>query len=101
MNNYAYLGIVQRGRFVPLISEKPAGAALRLTSIAAQAGQSPESGEIALDAYDGLAILVRGIDQGDWIYTAQVVEQAGQILSLVVQAVFGEAGKTKLSFPSG
>lgn len=101
MNNYAYLGMVQKGRFVPIVSERPTSAALRLTSILVQAGQSPESGEIALDAYDGLAILVRGIDQGDWIYGAHVVEQAGQILSLVVQAVFGESGKDQLTFPMG
>jgi hypothetical protein len=101
MNNYAFLGIAQKGRFIPLVSERESGDSYRLTSMPAQAGQSPESGEIALDSYDGLAILVRGIGQGDWIYSAQVVERASQILSVVVQAVFSESGKNDLEFPMG
>ena len=101
MNNYAFLGIVRQGRFAVLAGETASTGLFRLTSASLQAGQAPESGLIALDQYDGLAILVRGIGQNDWIYSAQIVEQASQILSVVVQVLFSEPGKRQLAFPQG
>lgn len=101
MNNYGYLGMVRHGRFDALLAEDHATASYRLTSVAPQAAQTPESGEIALDAYDGLAILVRGIAQGEWIYAATVVEQADQIVTLLVQAVLHGADGSQIRFPQG
>ncbi len=102
MNNYAFLGIVQRGRFKPLAAERDTAESLRLTSVPVQAGQPPESGELPLAEYEGSAILVRGMDDGEWIYSAVVVEQAGLILTAVVQQAFrpAEDGRLhRLTFP--
>lgn len=92
MNNNAYLGIVQGGRLVPFATQRRAGAALRVTRLDRQAAQPPESGEISLDIYESSALLVNGIDDGEWIYSATVVEQAGQIVTLLAQALFKQAG---------
>ena len=89
MNNYGFLGIVEEGRFVPLATEHPnVSRSLRLTTLPQQAAQSPESEEISLVPYEGSAILVRGVDSNNWIYSAVVVEQAGQILTAVVRHAF-------------
>lgn len=88
MNNNPYLGIVQGGRLVPFATQRRAGERLRLTRVDRQAAQPPESGEISLAEYETSAVLVRGIDDGEWIYSATVIEKAGQILTLLAQAVF-------------
>jgi hypothetical protein len=60
----------------------------RLTQIAMQEARPPESDEINLTPYEGRAILVSGHDDGGWIYSAQVVDQAGPLLTLVTLKVF-------------
>lgn len=104
MNNYAFLGIVQKGRFKPLATERKTGDLFRLTSIPIRTGQPPEKGELSLAKYEGSAILVRGMDNGEWIHSAIVVDQAGLILTAVVQQVFnthGKRGQYRLTFPLG
>jgi hypothetical protein len=80
------LGIVEGGEFrpLPILTGTPA----RLTRIAPQQAQSPESDEIDLRSYEGRALLVEGIDQGGWIYRAEILEVARPILTRVVQEVF-------------
>jgi len=102
MNNYAYLGIVQRGRFKPMATEHDTAKSYRLTSVAVNSAVSPESGELSLEEYEGSAIIVRGFDKGEWIYSAVVIEQAGLILTAVVQQVFASTDKQhpyRLRFP--
>ncbi len=63
-----------------------------------------ESGETPLTTYESSAVLVRGIDSGEWIYSATIVEQAGQILTAVVEQVFSptkETGQYRLKSPLG
>jgi hypothetical protein len=92
VNNYGYLGVVNGGRFEPLAAERAGVAgALRLSTTALHAPEGPESGEIALEPYEGYALMVRGIDSGDWILSAVIVEQAGQLLTAVVRQVFNRA----------
>lgn len=102
MNNLAFLGVVRQGRFVPLAAEHDPGGPFRLTSAPPQAAQPPESGELPLGEYEGSAILVRGVDDGEWIYGATVVERAGLILTAVVQQAFARAEgqpAPRLGFP--
>ena len=94
MNNHGYIGMVFNGQFRPLVTEKETTTLLRLTTINAQAAQSPDSAEVSLAPYEGTAIMVRGIDKGEWIYSATVVEQAGPILTAVVNRVFGAGGQS-------
>ena len=104
-NNYAYLGIVHRSLFMPLVAEHPIDGFFRLTGAAKDAPGSAEAEEVALDPYEGSAILVRGISGEEWIHSATVVEQAGQILTVVTQVLFspprGQGEYPNLSFPPG
>jgi hypothetical protein len=89
VNNYGYLGVVNGGRFELLAAERQDVArVLRLTTTPQRASEEPASGEIALEPYEGQALLVRGIDSGGWIMSAVIVEQAGQLLTAVVRQVF-------------
>jgi hypothetical protein len=88
MNNYAYLGIVQQGQFKVLATERDTAERLRLTTVSVSASEPPENGELSLATYEGSATLVRGYDNGAWIYSAVVVERAGLILTAIVQEVF-------------
>ena len=104
MNNLAYLGIVERGRFRPLATESDTAGLLRLTTLAINASEPPESGEVRLTEHEGAAILVRGVDRGEWIYSATIVESAGLILTAVVQRVFDVApgqGQHRFRYPLG
>lgn len=89
LNNSEFLGIVEREQFKPLLSDHEVIGSFRLTTISTQAAETPESGEITLSQYEGRAIIVRGVENGDWIYGASIVEQAGEILTAVVRRSFG------------
>lgn len=91
-----FLGIVQNGEFQLLLPDPgPLGRSVRLTSIAMQEARPPESGELDLSAYEGSAIMVHGHDGGGWIYSARVIEQAGPILTAVVQHIFAPESEAK------
>jgi hypothetical protein len=90
--NDQFLGIVQGGRFQIFAPGHAAGSVVRLTGIQMQEAQSPEAKEIDLTKYEGSVVMVGGHFGGDWIYSAQVVEQAGPILSAVVMRVFTQPG---------
>ena len=53
-----------------------------------QQAQSPESAEIDLTEYEGIAIMVRGYESGERIYSAEIIDQLGPILSAVVEKLF-------------
>ena len=42
-----------------------------------------------LEAYEGYALLVSGNQSGGWIYEVKVIDQAGPILTALLQHVFG------------
>lgn len=84
----ALLGIVQNGRFNALTPASAAGRPIKLTRIAMQEAMSPESREIGLAEYEGKAIMVRGHASGDWVYSAEIIDQAGPILTAVVEKAF-------------
>lgn len=102
MNNSAFLGIVQDERFKPLASDHAVTGSFRLTGVAVPSAATPESEEISLTEYEGSAIIVRGVESGEWIYSAIVLERAGLILTAVVQKVFGptfKEGGSRLQYP--
>lgn len=66
-----------------------------MTRAAMQEAISPEAKEIDLAEYEGNALMVRGYDSGGWIYSAQIVEQGGPILSAVVHRVFDEGSSER------
>jgi hypothetical protein len=104
MNNYAYLGIVQNGKLKPLLTDHSTNDLLRLTNLPINSSEPPENSEISLTQYEGSAIIVRGFDKKNWIYSAIVIEKAGLILTTVVQEVFKTTGKSRkyrFNYPLG
>jgi hypothetical protein len=84
-----FLGIVQDGKFQRLQPAPGSGGPARFTSIQPQQAVAPESGELDLTQHEGRAIMIRGHEQGEWVFSAEVVEEAGPILTAVVQELFG------------
>lgn len=84
------LGIVHDGKFMPLENRSDISSPLRLTSIRIMEARTPESGELNLTAYEGAAIMVSGRPNGDWLFSAEVLDHAGPILTAVALKVFGQ-----------
>jgi hypothetical protein len=83
------LGIVRDAQFHRLPPDPSFDLPARLTRINVMEAVPPESREIDLSEYEGKAIMVAGHDQGGWIYSAEVIDEAGPILTAVVEKVFG------------
>ncbi|WP_440956046.1 hypothetical protein ACSAZK_03580 [Methanosarcina sp. Mfa9] len=61
-----------------------------MTRIQMQEAQTPESAELDLTEYKGKAIMVRGHGGSGWIYSSEVIDQVGPILSAVVQKLLSK-----------
>jgi quercetin dioxygenase-like cupin family protein len=72
----AILGDVKDGTFRRLYGGSPGGS-VRLSTVAPQAGISPEAQEVSVRDYEGRLLLVRGVDDGTWIYSAEIVDIHG------------------------
>jgi len=83
-----FLGIVKNGQFQLLLPENLAGTSVRLTAIQMQEATSPESKEFDLTEFEGEAIMVQGRESGEWIYSAELIDEAGPILTVLVQKFF-------------
>lgn len=88
--NNQFLGIVKNGQLRLLQPENLAGTSVRLTRIQMQEAQTPESAELDLTEYEGRAIMVRGHEGGKWIFSAEVIDQVGPILTVLVQKLFSQ-----------
>ena len=85
------LGIVREGKFYPVAIEDEVALPVRLTAIQMQQAIAPEAGELHLARYEGSAIMVQGHGGGGgWVYSAQVIDVAGPILTAVVKEVFAK-----------
>ena len=85
----ALIGMVQDGAFSILAPAELAGISVRLTGIAMQEARSPESQEVDLTPYEGRAIMVRGQSSGGWLYSAEVIDEGGPLLTALVERAFG------------
>ena len=88
-----FLGLVQDGRFM-ILMPRPQCCTVRLTRIVKPASIAEEltaSHEINLAEYEGRAIMVTGVlpERKGWLYEANVIDQAGPILTEVVKETFG------------
>jgi hypothetical protein len=83
-----FLCVVKDGTIVVLLPESEAGNVVRLTEMPMQTAIAPEVQEISVKKHEGKAIMVEGRSSGDWIYSAELIETAGPILSALVQKVF-------------
>jgi hypothetical protein len=85
-----FIGVVKAGELLIFDPPSPAGKTARLTRIPIQASRPPHSDEIDLAAYEGRAIMVCGQEDSGWIYSAKIVDQAGPIITALVEKVFGQ-----------
>ena len=83
-----FLCVVKDGTIVILLPESEAGNVVRLTEMPMQKAVGPEVQEISVKKHEGKAIMVTGRSSGGWIYSAELIETAGPILSALVQKVF-------------
>ncbi|OPX76255.1 MAG: hypothetical protein A4E44_00784 [Methanosaeta sp. PtaB.Bin018] len=88
-----FLGIVQDGRFM-ILSPRPQCCTVRLTRIVKPASIADDlvaSHEIDLAEYEGRAIMATGVlpERKGWLYEANVIDQAGPILTELVKETFG------------
>ncbi|MDD1758171.1 MAG: hypothetical protein LUQ22_05510 [Methanotrichaceae archaeon] len=90
VNDEDYLGLVKDRNLLLLIPESEAGNVVRLTEMPMQAALPLEAQEIDLKKHESKAIMVRGRYGGGWIYSAEIIDLAGPILSALVQKVFSK-----------
>lgn len=83
-----YIGVVHDGEFYVMSPTPMLDIPTRLTSISMQESVPPETGELDLDCYEGMAIMIEGHDGGGWIYSAVIIDKAGPILTAMVWEVF-------------
>ena len=83
-----FFGIVSGGKFKIFAPQNLEGEVVGLTTIREDEAPPPESGEINLSQYEDKIIEVSGQVEGDWIYSAVVVEEAGPVLSDFLRKVF-------------
>jgi hypothetical protein len=87
-----FLGIVQDGR-LSILMPRHQCCTVKMTRIARPASISEElvaSHAINLAEYEGKALLVSGVlpEHKGWLYEANVIDQAGPILTEVVKELF-------------
>ena len=83
-----FLGIIQDGEFYILTLGTEITIPTRVTGMPMYAASLPESQEFDLTIYEGQVIMVNGYDGGGWIYSAEIIDQAGPILTEVVLEVY-------------
>lgn len=79
-----HLGFVQNGDWHFLSPEREGAPTRRLTQLNVGAAQSPEAGEFDMSEYEGCLVLIEGHDNGQWIWSAQVVDQCDALMSQTV-----------------
>jgi hypothetical protein len=88
------LGLVKEGKFIPVKS--PSSIAelekreIRLIRNIAHITEPQAPIPLDLTQYKGKVIMVGGKLQGDTMYTAEVIDEAGPILTTVVLELFGK-----------
>lgn len=83
-----FIGVVDAGEFLIFDPPNASGKIARLTRISIQEAVPPENGEINISGYEGRAIMVCGREDGGWIYSSKIVDQAGPIVASLVEKVF-------------
>ena len=94
------IGIIESCKFRRLWP-KPASMedVARLTSIKPMQAIPPENGELDLTAHEGKIIAVRGDDQGDWVYSAEVIDTGGKIAKTLATKVFTKPTEADIPLP--
>jgi hypothetical protein len=83
-----FLCMVKDGKLKILLPESESGNVVRLTEMPMQASIPPEAQEISIKKHEGKAIMVKGRYATGWIYSTEMIDLAGPILSALVHKVF-------------
>ena len=83
-----FLCMVKDRKITVLYPESEARNVVRLTEMPLQAALPPEAQEISVKKHEGKAIMVEGRYSGGWIYSTEMIDLAGPILSALVLKVF-------------
>lgn len=94
-NRDVHLGLVREGRFVPL---DQADARLRLTAAPARE-EAPERGEIDLAGMEGRLIALTGERGRTWMYSVEVRERAGPVVSSAVRRLWSSRERPPMPPP--
>lgn len=87
--NEMLVGIVKNGLFQLLLPKPESSTQFRLTSTGIHHSIPPEKGELNLIEYEQTAIAVKGYVNGNWVYSASVVDNGEPIVTALVEKVFG------------
>ncbi len=93
--NVQFFGIVKNRKLKIFAPQHLEGKYLRLTAAGEQEAKSPENAEIDLSNYEDKIIEASGLESGEWIYSAAVVEEAGPVLSDFLRKVFCKDAASK------
>ena len=85
-----FLCFVKDGEIKILLPESEAGNVVRLTEMPMQAAVAPEVQEISVKKHEGKAIMVTGRSSDGWIYSAELIDTAGPILSALVKKMLSQ-----------
>ena len=87
--NPIFIGVVENGVLRIVYPKTAATSRIKFTNIEMQMAVPPESGELDLSTYEGMAIAIEGHNGGgDWIYSARVVDSGSPIVTALVRQVF-------------
>jgi hypothetical protein len=89
------LGLVKEGKFIPVKSSSSIAAELEKSGITlirniAHIAEAQAPIPLDLTGYEGKVIMVGGRLEGGTMYTAEVIDEAGPILTTVVLELFGK-----------
>lgn len=78
------IGKVEAGAFRTLTAGTNETRVLKLTTRAQQEAAAPDSAALDLKAYEGTVIMVEGFENGGWVYSAEIIDQATPLLQALV-----------------
>jgi len=84
------IGLVKDGKFYTRSPEPEISAPTLLTKIKIMESIPPEARSLNLTEYEGKAIAVQGLNQGDVIYEASIIDVAGPIVTVLVKQALGD-----------
>lgn len=86
--NHDFLGIVDVGKFQLLLPTTKGGSYRRLTTLPRQTNQPPQLHELDLSEHEGQTLMVKGEEGGEWLWSAEIIDEAGPILTAIVQKLY-------------
>lgn len=101
MSNRPYIGVVEQGRLRVLAAESGVEGTLSVTGSFERDPADRDTAATDLAVHEGLVVLIRGVDDGEWIYGAVVVEVATQLMTALAREVYEPGAGGRVAVPEG